>query len=134
MVDGKQYTFKEVEELSNQVANYFYDLGYRYGKYFWILSKVYCLIFSLTEGNKAYAYFRQLYTCYGDRWSRSRIHGELCGIRSNMARIDKDRLCSGFDQLEFEEWSVESLCEDIRSQRNHIQLGAETMWDKITLV
>ena len=31
MVDGKQYTFKEVDELSNQVGNYFYDLGYRYG-------------------------------------------------------------------------------------------------------
>ena len=34
MVDGNQYTFKEVDEFSNQVGNYFYEIGYRYGKMF----------------------------------------------------------------------------------------------------
>ena len=32
MVDGKQYTFQEVDDLANQVGNYFYELGYRKGK------------------------------------------------------------------------------------------------------
>ena len=31
MVDEKQYTFRDVDELSNRVGNYFYELGYRYG-------------------------------------------------------------------------------------------------------
>lgn len=31
MVDGNQYTFREVDELSNQVANYFYESGFRKG-------------------------------------------------------------------------------------------------------
>ena len=31
MVDGNQLTFREVEEFSNAVANYFFQKGYRKG-------------------------------------------------------------------------------------------------------
>ena len=34
MVDGNKYTFKEADELSNKVGNYFYEMGFRHGKQF----------------------------------------------------------------------------------------------------
>lgn len=112
---GERWTFRQLDEYSNRVANLLLERGFKVGADVYVVLRI-----TLTRATvTSWTFLPEGWRCGGS------LHGEQIPVRRPLARHGQDRSRSRSDQLQPEAGGLGPLRHHLQRQGGGVRLGVD---------